>query len=336
MGIGQLHRIMNFRGRKITRERLAWWLRIALTRLFGRYLHVQGEDSPVKVLPWIWKGELFLMGLEKTVVQTSFTNQYTLAFRKFECIKSASPSEDISGNIPVHCVILGHQKKSIIEGIFRRFQEFGPAYHNHLAYGGTIEEFNSLEIENRMFIEDPSLRGPGHRMSHLELIEKSWMCIKESEHGEFFLVLMESDLLPLAHNYLDPCIAHMRMRNADFGAKDIRNISRSNSPFLLDAVSRGIITDEKNEFLHALGAFYIIKSSVIPALIEHGKKWKGLYFEIMFPSAASAAGARMLSFDQICDDLKHVVYRPEHTTDDVSSLISNGCRMAHPVKPGQA
>jgi hypothetical protein len=324
---------MNFKGRPVTKERLGWWLRIALTHLFGRQVRVQGGDAPIKILPCVWKGELLLMGLEKAVVQSKFTNQYTLILQNPERIHSISSSEHSSEDLPVHCVILGHQRKTVIENVFRRFQEFGPTYHNHLAYGGTKNEFDSLDIENRIFIEDPSLRGPGQRMSHLELIEKSWKRIRNESNGEFYLALMESDLLPLKHDYLDSCITHMRMRNADFGAKDIRHISRSNSPFLLDAVSRNIITDEKNEFLHSLGAFYIIKSSIIPSLLEHGKRWKGLYFEIMFPSAAFAAGARMLSFDQICDDLKHVVYRPEHTSEDVAILIENGCSMAHPVKP---
>ncbi len=274
------------------------------------------------------------MGLEADSFSISFSNQYTTRIKAAPTL-STGPSDEHPKEQRICHVMLGHQPAEVIEPICRRNTELGPGYSHLLAYGGGQAEFDKIKVEHKVFIEDPSLRGPSNRMSHRELIEKAWDWHCSRESAPSYLVFTESDLLPLQPAYLDACIQLMIAHDADFGGKLIRDISNTNSPFLLDGISRGIICDDQSapSCLHALGCLVIIHSRIIPSMLQECLKMDGLYFELMFPTAAAAAGGRLLSLDQVSDHLKHVVYRPEHTSGDVERIRQAGYSLVHPVKP---
>ncbi len=62
------------------------------------------------------------------------------------------------------------------------------------------------------------------------------------------------------------------------------------------------------------------------------RRMRGLYFEVMFPTAAAAAGGRLLSLDRVGEYLAHVRYRPEWSSEELRSAISQGINLIHPVK----
>ncbi len=60
----------------LTRQRLKWFTVIALATLFGRRLEVEGSEKKTKVLPVIWKGRLYLLGLQHHIARIRFASKY--------------------------------------------------------------------------------------------------------------------------------------------------------------------------------------------------------------------------------------------------------------------
>lgn len=131
----------------------------------------------------------------------------------------------------------------------------------------------------------------------------------------------------------------MASHEAGFLAKNIRNITASNNVFLTNAAASGIVshmTPEQHngspQYLHCLGCFFAVDGSILGGVIEHCRRMKGLYFEVMFPTAAAMAGARMLGMDTLSDYLSDVRYRPFHSIADAIHASAEGNHLIHPVR----
>ena len=322
----------------MTKQRLGWWLRIALTAIFGRKVFIEGRAEPLKILPWIHRGRVLLMGAERELLQIRFTNQYALAIQSAPSLTSATTGR-CGGEKNVCHVILCHQTPELVESIISWHRKLSSEYRVVLAYGGNRGDFERIMVEDKMFIEDPSLRGPTNRMSHLELLQKTMALVEHPERTRF--VFSEGDLLPLRPGYLDPAIKAMIDHDAGFLAKDIRNITSSNNVFLTNAIENHIVSHISHEhlngsqlYLHCLGCFFGIDGIFLGAMIEECQRMKGLYFEVMFPTAAARAGAPILSIDLISDYLAKVRYRPFQSIDEVMRATASDIHLVHPVREG--
>jgi len=329
---------LHFKGRPVTKERVGWWLRIVLTRIFGRNVFIEGRSEPLRLLPWIHRGRLLLMGAEHDLLQIRFSNQYSLAIRSAPIVPCPEPDRHGAAKETCH-VILCHQAPYVVEAIYNWHRSLSSNYRVVIAYGGGRKEFGEIPFTDKVFIEDASLRGPSSRMSHIELLEKAMALAAYPEKTRFFF--SEGDLVPLRADYLDPAIEAMTRHDAGFLAKDIRNITASNNVFLTNAAEDGIVshmTQEQHngspQYLHCLGCFFAVDGAVLRGMIEQCHHMKGLYFEVMFPTAAAQAGARLRSMDSISDYLSAVRYRPFHSVSDAVRTAAAGVHLIHPVKGG--
>ena len=327
---------LHFKGRPITKERVGWWLRIALTRVFGRNVFIEGRPEPLKLLPWIHRGQVLLMGAERDLLQIRFSNQYTLEIQSAPVISLPEPG----GNEPIKAtchVILCHQSPEVVDAIYSHHRRLSSKYHLVIAYGGTRENFGKISTNEKIFIEDASLRGPSKLMSHYELLEKTLKLSATPDETRFFF--SEGDLLPLQTDYLDPAIEAMVAQGVGFLGKSIRNITASNNVFLTDAMQRGLTSNPTSEqwngtpqYLHCLGCFFAVDGAILATMIEQCRLMNGLYFEVMFPTAAARTGARLLSMDSISDYLSDVRYRPFHSAADAAQAAASGIHLIHPVR----
>jgi hypothetical protein len=66
-------------GKGLSMLRLQWWLVIALTRLFGSSVQIEGgERKSLRLLPIVWRKKLYLLGGEHETLQIDYTSPYTL------------------------------------------------------------------------------------------------------------------------------------------------------------------------------------------------------------------------------------------------------------------
>ena len=324
-----------FKGRPVTKTRLGWWLRIFLTKLFGRNVNIEGRETPLRILPWIHKGRLLLMGAQHEFLQIYFTNQYTTEVRAAPVVLISKINAPKTAKSIYH-IVLCHQAPDVVKAIYQKHASLSTKYNLIIAYGGPRENYDALSVREKYFIEDLSLRGPSHLMCHYELLEGAldFLSGDLSEHCFFF---SESDLVPLRSDYLEPAISAMNAYDAQFLGKQIRDITSSNNGFFADAVSRGTVgyKSQDNElvnrrYFHCLGCFFAIDGSILHQSIAECRKMRGLYFEVMFPTAAASTGARLLSMDMVSDYLEHIRYRPFFTMQDVKNLESKNVFMIHP------
>jgi hypothetical protein len=327
-----------FKGRPVTRERLGWWMRIAITKVFGRTVFIEGRSEPLRLFPWIHRGRLLLMGAEHDLLQIRFFNQYALTIQSAPTVPC--PESGLLGEVKEVChVILCHQAPEVVEAIFKRHRRLSSKYRIIIAYGGSRDAFDNISVDDKVFIEDPSLRGPSNRMSPIELLEKAMALVDRPGQTRFFF--SEGDLLPLQADYLDPAIEAMARHDAGFLAKGIKNITASNNVFLTDAAENGIVshmTPEQHngspQYLHCLGCFFAVDGAILGRMIDQCRRMKGLYFEVMFPTAAARAGACLLSMDSVSDYLSEVRYRPIHSISDAERKVAAEVYLIHPVKSG--
>jgi hypothetical protein len=322
-----------FRRRPLTKERLGWWLRILLTRIFGRKIKIDGYPKTVRIFPHIHKGELLLMGLEADSFRIEFTGQYSAKIIPSERVTHPEPNPTPPQSTPpgVNLVMLGHQPPDVLNTIHERCMRLGTNYNHLLLYGGRQDDFHDLSSPSKIHIENSTLRGPSNRMSHPDVIEKSWDYFRQSGKSDCYFVFIESDLVPLKPDFLEPCIRLMNGHDADFAAKSIRDVTDTNNPFLLETFTCPVDRRDRKKF-HALGCFYVIHPRLIPTFLEECSLMQGTYFEIMFPTAAASAGGRLLSMDSVSGYLDAVRFRPEYRLTDLSDLARSGKMVCHPVK----
>jgi hypothetical protein len=328
---------LTFKGRPLTKARLGWWLRIFLTKLFGRKVNIEGRDEPLKILPWIHRGRLLLMGAEHDFLQVYFTNQYTTEIRscpQVPPIRKARAQASTTGFVHT---ILCHQEPDVVVKIYDMHRALSSdKYHICIAYGGSRNNFERIEIKNKYFIEDPSLRGPTNQMSHYALLQRA--AAFNRDRLDSFFVFTESDLVPLASGYLEELDELGKRYESDFLGKNIRDITASSNGFLADGVSRCIAGHKSRDafianlrYYHCIGCIFGVRGKFLEPMINYCKLLEGLYFEVMFPTAAIAAGCTPLSIDAVSDCLSTVRYRPHYTLADVQTARLKH-RLLHPLK----
>jgi len=176
-------------------------------------------------------------------------------------------------------------------------------------------------------------------MSHYEILTAARDFFRRTFDEPDYYVFSESDLLPVKADYLDEIVQQMNVFQADFGGKCIRDITGGNCLFYSTAVGADLVGPTANnpelgqtKYFHCIGCFFAVSKKIIDAMIKQCEKTKGLYFEVMFPTAAYAAGGQLLSIDTNSDILETVRYRPFYSIDDIIALQETKCTLVHPVK----
>lgn len=330
---------INFKGRPITKERLGWWLRIALTKIFGQRVFVEGRKEPLRILPWVYKGRLLVMGAEHEIINAKFSNQYTL---RLCAASTAGLGVPLGSNHKreikdIFHVVLCHQAPGVVDRIYHHHRALSP-YNLIMAYGGPEHLFDRIQVPTKILVHDKSLRGPSYLMSHTEMVS-AVMSFAGSRAEEAVYFFTESDLVPLRQDYLREAVDQMNEFGADFCGKEIRDVTNSNNFFLCNGMERNIVGQSAADpmlasktFFHCLGCFFGIRGVLMDDFIADCHRMRGLYFEIMFPTAAAAVGGRLVSLDHVGEYLSHVRYRPVWSSEELRSAISQGIKLIHPVK----
>ena len=331
---------LTFRGKPITQSRLGWWLRIVLTKIFGRKVMVEGRAEPMRILPWIHRGKLLLMGAEHDSLQVYFTTPYTAELRSCAEVKPVAKvaGGSVTGGHEFIHTILCHQDPATVEAIYQHHRKLSQGdYQIIIAYGGPREDYDQIHIADKFFVADPSLRGPSHRTSHWELLSGA-LQVRPGTPASWH-VFSESDLVPLRDRYFEPVAGLAARYDFDFFGKSIREITSSSNGFFADAVERGIAgptapdTLRQNlRYYHCIGCFFGVRSTFLAEMIRYCQLVDSLYFEVMIPTAALAAGCVPLSMDAVSPYLGAVRYRPFHTLEECRQLAGTGGWLAHPLK----
>lgn len=327
----------------LSRERLTWWLVIILTRLFGRQVEIaQGtEFKTLRIFPIVWRGRLRLLGSEHEYLQLDYTSPYTARMTRAPDVTVSDGSPVAAGRAAsvIHIVVC-HLAPRETGRILEYIQSQGD-YTVVLAYGGPRENFASISWEHKVFIDDPLMRGLSYLYSYARLIPETRAYLRQQGLAADWVFITDYDLIPLKRNYLDRSIAVMANHRAGFGGKLVRDLSRSNSFFLANALQEGRVDETLNgpgrsPVYHCLGAVLFFHRDCFEAIFRDDRPFDAANLELAVPTAARQCGFRLLSFDKFSDDFKYVHYRPIYSAAEARGLLEAGAAFVHPLKDFEA
>jgi hypothetical protein len=302
----------------------------------------------LKIFPWVWNGQILLMGAEHDFVQADWITQYTLRLRSSPIVGNESYLDhDSSSNRlslakpqDVAHVILAHESPDKVASLMQHASTLSPEYRFLLAYGGPESLFASIPYNNKVFLTCPSLRGPSHKMTHHELLTSAFRhFINLGAPYPKWVFFSESDCLPLKIRYLDEIVRLADEVDAGFLGKEIRDVTLTNCGFYAAAANEnlaGPLADDKAirdlRYFHCLGCAFLIRWEYLEKMQPFLKTMSGIYFEIMFPTVAAKVGAKLVSADSHGNSFSYIRYRPVLTQVEIGKAIQSGAPLAHPVK----
>lgn len=328
--------------KKISWSRIGWWVNLWLVALFGRRVRCRNSDEVVKVLPVVWKGKIRLLGIQHKRVVPGFSDLYTLELEPVTRMshgksdRSAKPREVAIPEL-VH-VIMIHLPKAQTENYVKYCRSLAPDYRFIVAYGGKRDEFESLDLPDKFYVETPTVRGPGHHISRLEITRKAWELAKDGEarvSGRYFVVA-DYDLVPLGNNYFDKVACYASEYGGDFSAFELFEVTNSNNghynrALMNDCFTRDIVSEDGRAF-HQEGAFGMYSEQAIEKWCAYSDAREDVYHEIHDPTLAHRVGLRLLDLTPACRGSAVVRFRPTFSRQEMIQFKADGYLFVHPFK----
>jgi hypothetical protein len=301
---------------------------------------VEGPDGgSMRLLPTIWKGRIHLFGAEhKHWLRVDFSTPNRLRFTPVSAVKltpgrAITPANEKAA--AVH-IVLCHLAPRQTERLLNHANQLGQGYTIVLAYGGRKDDFEKIDWPHKIFLDDPTLRGPWWLTSYYQIVTCARHYMKSQSISADWIFLGDYDLLPLRPRYLDAMFKVMAENGAGLAAKEFRDVSLSNCPYLLRHLQDGSIGPEFNgpnkaPVYHALGCAFAFHRECFDKLFLSPHGLSKSYFELGMATEASAQGFRLLSLDAHGDFMTQVRYRPVFSAEEAIAA-SGRMSLIHPVK----
>jgi hypothetical protein len=135
-------------------------------------------------------------------------------------------------------LILSHQEPAALRRVLDWWVHFVPLEDVLVVYGGTVETFDRLDFDQRVFVADPRLRTRDHpleRQSYTAVFQAAsrWMAGRDFTHVYF----AEFDHLPLAARFHKLVLDAMERERADALVARLRRVDSTNHPHYLHECS---------------------------------------------------------------------------------------------------
>ena len=220
-------------------------------------------------------------------------------------------------------------------------QAVAPGSRFAVCHGGRREDFDGVRHPEKLFIEDPSLRGPWMDQSYNEVLVRAhdeWVAGDPSVDAVF---LFEFDQVILRGDFEQAFTTLLDASGADFLGKNCADRDRSNWMHAVRARRDTGFTDFLRSFsVHgerrprlygALGGGFVMRRAALEAFrgLDHPR---GVYLEIYTATVLHHLGFRVEDIDRVSDIYDEVVHGPVKTLDEVIRAKREGHFFAHPFK----
>jgi hypothetical protein len=194
-----------------------------------------------------------------------------------------------------------------------------------VCHGGRREDFEQIEHEHKVFVEDPSLRGPIEQQSYAEVLTTAFPHVGDAD----LVYLVEYDHIVLRPDYeraLRRLADHSR---ADFLGKNCSRKDDTNWPHSLRA-RRDPRMLRYTELWGCLGTGMLFTREALRAVAEAAEV-PG-YLELAIPTLLRAEGLRLDDVDRFSDLYAYVNAPPEKDLAALRAARSEGHFFCHPFK----
>lgn len=237
-------------------------------------------------------------------------------------------------------IVLTHLSAPAVDAHLAYLHTLDPRAHVVLCHGGRREDFELVEWPDKLFLEEPSLRGaPISFQSYNEmlvLIQRQYMA-----EGEWSAaMLLEYDQVPLRGDYLDRSLEAFERSGADFlgidcGPRNDTNwahyIRFRDDPGLLAFLAERSTRDDPRLMFGCLGTGFIIGRDALAAFagVEH---YSPCYVELYLPTVLHHLGFEVADLSALTDFGRAVRWAPVYGLREARELQATGATFVHPFK----
>lgn len=236
-------------------------------------------------------------------------------------------------------LILSHQPAGAVMKMVDYWKHYVPIESILIAYGGTRGGFETVEHQNKFFVDDPRLRTRDHQhelQSYTRLFQSAAEFLKTRGDQFRFVHFAEYDHLPLVPDLNERQIARLAAEGAELLAFHVHRVDDTNNPHFLYHAA-----DEK--FMnHWARITRRSEPEVVLSMFGSGSFWSRdaflsmcamdepfpIYMELYLPTLVHHLGFRVRDFGE----QNRFVQVLTDATADVDQARTEGAWTLHPVK----
>jgi hypothetical protein len=210
-----------------------------------------------------------------------------------------------------------------------------------VCHGGDREQFKRIEVASKIFVDDPTLRGPArHLQSWTRIFELVWDEYFTMDPGLDSLYLFEYDHLVLARGFEARLRELAAATGADFMGKNCVDRTSTNwehyvrfreDERLLAHLRALSVRDDRERLFGCLGNGMWLSRGALKAYVEVGRH-PPCYCETYVPTLLHHLGFRVVDVDAHGDLYRYVRWLPIFSAEEAIELALAGAVFVHPVK----
>jgi hypothetical protein len=210
-----------------------------------------------------------------------------------------------------------------------------------VCYGGQWGEFGQIELADKLYVDDPTLRGPEqHLQSLTRTFEALWRTYFEADESIDSLYLIEYDHLVLDREFEARLHDLAAMTAADLLGKNCVDRTATNDehyirfrrdPRLLKHLRRLSVREDPDRLFGCLGDGMWMSRRALQAYVDTGQH-PPCYCETYVPTLLHHLGLRVVDVDAHSTLYRHVRWIPPFDSAEVVTRFREGAAFMHPVK----
>jgi hypothetical protein len=210
-----------------------------------------------------------------------------------------------------------------------------------ICYGGEIGEFERIEFDHKLFIDDATLRGPERHLQSLTTVFQSvWAAYFEADETVDALYMIEYDHLVLDSRFEARLRELAARTHADLMGKNCIECTATNEaqyvrfrrdPRLLSRLRSVSVRDDPTRLFRCLGDGMWISRRALRAYVEMGEH-PPCYCEVYVPTLLHHLGFRVVDVAAHSDLYRAVRWMPRFDTEEAMARLAEGAAFVHPVK----
>jgi hypothetical protein len=210
-----------------------------------------------------------------------------------------------------------------------------------ICHGGRRADFDALDEEHKVFVDDPSLRGPNQQQSYTAVLRAAYESFVEPDPEVDLAYLIEFDQLVLRGDFEERLRALADATGAGLIAKAASRRDDTNWPHhlrhrgnaALDSFFERITTrPDPSARWGCLGSGMLFTRAALAAFHAATHEAPHAYLELFVPTTIHHLGFEIADPDRLGDLYRDVRWRPEFTLEEALAAKRAGRTFVHPFK----
>lgn len=237
--------------------------------------------------------------------------------------------------------VLSHLRAEEVHDSLQLLHAVAPDARFVICYGGKIDEFERIDSEHKLFINDPTLRGPERHLQSLSgIFQLVWNAYLEPDESIDSLYIIEYDHLVLDSRFETRLRDLASRTRADFMGKNCVDCTATNEAQyvrfrrdaqLLTHLRHLSVRDDPTRLFRCLGDGMWISRHAVQAYVEVGEH-PPCYCEVYVPTLLHHLGFRVVDVDAHSNLYRDVRYLPRFDAEQAMARFADGAVFIHPVK----